>query len=59
MTTMYQFGAAEVFFILCILAGLVGIYSNRPSKKYWDERVLDKLYAPKGQSTPEDRPMPD
>ena len=42
---MHEVGLADIVFVLCIVAGLIGIYINRPVKRAWDDNILDQVYG--------------
>ncbi|MBI9076115.1 MAG: hypothetical protein JEZ02_11950 [Desulfatibacillum sp.] len=50
---MHEMGLADIVFVLCIVAGLVGIYINRPTKRIWDDDALDKVYGKTSMDSPD------
>jgi hypothetical protein len=56
--TMQTVGAADIVFILCIVAGLIGLYINRPAKRAWNDDVLNQIYGEGKIEVFTDAPLP-
>ncbi|SHK38809.1 hypothetical protein SAMN02745216_03370 [Desulfatibacillum alkenivorans DSM 16219] len=55
---MQTVGAADIVFILCIVAGLIGLYINRPAKRAWNDDVLNQIYGEGKIEVFTDAPLP-